>query len=190
MLENTIQKLLSVGFNNINILSKDKICIIENIKKLLIKKKIYNQQLNIIIDKNELNQAIMNYLKRNSSNIMILMSDLPLLNKKTIKKMILSCNNKVDMLIQPSHGGGTNILYLKDASHFKVRYNGNSFLKHIDEAKKNNLRLKIFDSYILSIDFDNYEDIIHIIVYGKGKIKLFLKKYFCFDENYQLIRIK
>lgn len=39
MLENTIQKLLSVGFNNINILSKDKICIIENIKKLLIKKK-------------------------------------------------------------------------------------------------------------------------------------------------------
>ena len=30
MLENTIQKLLSSGFNNINILSKDKICVIEN----------------------------------------------------------------------------------------------------------------------------------------------------------------
>lgn len=186
MLENTIIKLISCGIYNIDILTNDNICIINKIKNLLMKK--YNLQLNIIIDDNELNKAIMNYLKKKNKNIMILMSDLPLLNKKLINKIISECND--DFLIVPSHGDGTNILFIKDASSFKVKYYGNSFLKHIDEAKKNNLKIKIFDSYILSIDFDNYEDIIKIITYGKGKVKSFIKKYFTIDDNYQLIRIK
>lgn len=43
------------------------------------------------------------------------------------------------------------------------------------------MKMKIFDSYFLSIDLDNEKDIIELLIHGKGKINLFLKKIFYID---------
>ncbi len=163
MLKNTIISLVRAGICEIHILSKGEICYNKLISFLFnresYKQRIYNGKLKIIIDNSELNDAINKYIHSfNNKNILIIMSDLPLINKNVVLELLEEC--KKNSVIVPSHSGGTNILFLKDGSNFNVQYHGNSFIKHRNEAIKKNIKLKIYSSEILSIDLDTKEDIL------------------------------
>lgn len=200
MLENTINTLVQSGFFKIHILSKSNICFFDKLYESFLqtvkkndKNKIYkynkNAELKVIVDNSELNTAIINYLRYSGDEkTMIVMSDLPLINKKIVIKLLNECSN--NFVIVPSYGGGTNILYISETINFNVKYHGNSFLKHINEAKRNNMKINIFDSYYLSLDFDKFEDIIDVLIHSKGKIKRYLKELFFIDDDKNIIRKK
>lgn len=67
--------------------------------------------------------------------VIIIPADIPLIKKKHIED-ILKLSKNYDLIIAPSRGGGTNLLYLKSKDLIEIKYEGFSFLKHLEEAKR------------------------------------------------------
>jgi len=116
----------------------------------------------VVEDRRDLNDAINSRIEKDTA---IIMSDLPLLNYKVLKDF-LNCDG--DIIIAPGRRGGTNMLLIRD-ERFKVSYHYGSFLKHVEIAKKLGLKVEIFDSFYASIDIDNEQDLLELLIHGKGK---------------------
>ena len=97
--------------------------------------------------------------------VLIIPADIPLIKKSHIED-ILKLSNDYDMIIAPSRGGGTNLLYLKSKNLIEIKYEGFSFLKHLEEAKKRHLRCYIYDSFLISVDINTPEDLGEIFIHG------------------------
>jgi len=97
--------------------------------------------------------------------VIIIPADIPLIKKEHIKD-ILELSKDYDLIIAPSRGGGTNLLYLKSKNSIKLKYEGFSFLKHLEEAKKKNLKYYIYDSFLISVDINTPEDLGEIFIHG------------------------
>ncbi len=110
--------------------------------------------------------------------IAVVMSDLPLVNPKSLKKLF---EPSTDLVIAPGRGGGTNAFVSR--SSFKVDYGGSSFIRHLEEAEKRNLDVEIIDSFRLSTDMDERQDLVELLIHGEGRAKDFLEKYFKLSEN-------
>jgi len=121
-----------------------------------------NLDVKVVEDKRDLNDAINARIEKDTA---IIMSDLPLLNVRVLKNF-LNCNG--DIIIAPGRRGGTNMLLIRD-KRFKVSYHYGSFIKHVEIAKKLGLNVEIFDSFYASIDIDNEQDLLELLIHGKGK---------------------
>ncbi|ACV25270.1 2-phospho-L-lactate guanylyltransferase [Methanocaldococcus fervens] len=97
--------------------------------------------------------------------VIIIPADIPLIKKKHIED-ILKLSKDYDLIIASSRGGGTNLLYLKSKNLIELRYEGFSFLKHLEEAEKRNLRYYIYDSFLISVDINTPEDLGEIFIHG------------------------
>lgn len=120
----------------------------------------------------------------------IIMSDLPLLNSETIDRF-LSC--KEDIVIAPGRKGGTNMLLVRKKG-FRVSYHYCSFLKHLKIAKSMDLSYRVFDSFYSSVDIDEENDLLELLIHGEGKLsKAYLEELgFCikFDKIPTLVRLR
>jgi 2-phospho-L-lactate guanylyltransferase len=110
-----------------------------------------------------LHQAI-EYMAKSCHKILIVPSDIPLIKKSHVKD-IITLGNKFDVVIAPAKGGGTNALLIH-ASTFKMKFGDYSFFEHINQAKKNNLSYKVYDSFYLSLDVNTAEDLGEIMLHG------------------------
>lgn len=136
-----------------------------------------NSTLNIILSEDSLNDALNEYLSKVKEPVLIVMADLPLINKKHIKEIInLNLINNADIVIAPGKGGGTNILFIKDPSKFQVDYYGASFLDHLKIANKYGHKVEIYDSFLVSNDIDEPSDLIELLIHGKGESAHWIKK--------------
>ncbi len=97
--------------------------------------------------------------------VIIIPADIPLIKKEHIKD-ILELSKDYDLIMAPSRGGGTNLLYLKSKNSIELKYEGFSFLKHLEEAKKKNLKYYIYDSFLISVDINTPEDLGEIFIHG------------------------
>ncbi len=97
--------------------------------------------------------------------VIIIPADIPLIKKEHIKD-ILELSKDYDLIIAPSRGGGTNLLYLKSKNSIELKYEGFSFLKHLEEAKKKNLKYYIYDSFLISVDINTPEDLGEVFIHG------------------------
>ncbi len=133
---------------------------------------------NIVLTDLGLNEALNEYLQKMSSHsinepVLIITADLPLVSIKNIRDIVSS---SADIVIAPGRMGGTNALFIREPSSFHVDYYGASFLKHLKIARKNNLELRVFDSFNLSTDIDEVEDLAEVLLHGKGHAQDYLKK--------------
>ncbi len=108
-----------------------------------------------------LNESI-NYVKNITNNFdlsIVTPLDIPLIEPMDINRIIdLSLNYNV--IISPSRDMcGTNILCRKPPNNMETFFGDLSFKKHIDEATRRGLKIKIYSSLRVSIDIDSSRDL-------------------------------
>lgn len=119
-----------------------------------------------------LNEAINEYFSEVSGPVMIIMSDIPLLTKESVIRVI---STDKDMSIVPGIGGGTNVIFVKDPKRFRADFYGASFIDHMNVAKKYGLLVEVIDSFRLSTDIDEKDDLVEVLLHGCGKSREYLK---------------
>lgn len=168
MLNQVIDTLKKAGVETIDVLSPSKYGL-ENMTKA-----------NVVLDKNDLNEALNWYLGQAGEPVMIVMADLPLLSPDHIKGIT---STKEDVCIVPGKGGGTNVLFIKNPSGYRVRYYGSSFLTHCSIAEKAGQDVEIYDSFLAGTDIDEPEDLVELLIHGKGAAKEYISKKFRLDVS-------
>ena len=124
-----------------------------------------NDALNMVIER----EALQGWRR----DLLIVMADLALLEKGDIEG-ILSCSG--DVVLCPGRGGGTNIILIR-SPRFRTCYQGLSYPRHIDLARKIGLRLSVYESFRAGCDIDRPEDLAEILLHGKGEARSLLEKW-------------
>ncbi len=120
-------------------------------------------------DEIPLNQALkqaMKWCRKKTRKVIILPSDIPLIGKTNVK-ILIDQAKKLDFIIVPSKGGGTNALIIKPLS-IDMKFGGFSFKKHIEEAERKKLTPLVHDSFYMALDVNTTEDLGEIMLHGSG----------------------
>ena len=120
-------------------------------------------------DNSGLNLALkqaMKWSRTKTRKVIILPSDIPLIGKTNIK-LLIDQAKKLDFIIVPSKGGGTNTLITKPLA-IDMKFGEFSFKKHIEEAEKKKLNPMIHDSFYMALDVNTTEDLGEIMIHGNG----------------------
>ncbi len=117
----------------------------------------------VIVDNSDLNTAINKLIDQ--VPLAVIMSDLPLLNKEVLRRFF---EIDGDVVIAPGRKGGTNMLLVRKRG-FRVSYHYGSFFKHLEIALKSGMKAKIFDSFFSSVDIDDENDLLELMMHGEGK---------------------
>ena len=127
----------------------------------------------IAVRKEPLNEAINWALRQFHCPALIIMADLPLVTAGDIQRLI---RTEKDMAIVPGRGGGTNVIFLKKPQCFHADFYGASFIDHMAVAEECGFSVEVIDSFRMSTDIDEKEDLVEILIHGKGrKSKEFLE---------------
>ncbi|MDD3043263.1 MAG: 2-phospho-L-lactate guanylyltransferase [Methanosarcinaceae archaeon] len=165
MLNSVLESLRGAGIEKIDIISPS-IYVHEDLR------------LRVIIDEADLNETLNAYLGKAREPVLIIMADLPLLSATHIREIVAT---EKDICIVPGKGGGTNLIYIKDPSRFQVRYYGSSFLTHCAIAESEGQSLEVYDSLLASTDIDEPEDLVELLVHGKGPAREYIDRKFNFE---------
>ncbi len=127
----------------------------------------FNQKLKLTVreDSRGLNEVLNGVLRDEKEPVLIIMADIPLATPESINGIV---GHEEDVVIAPGRKGGTNALFLRRPSEFAVSYYGISCLEHIETAKRRNLTHVIHDSFFISADIDEIDDLTELLIHGKG----------------------
>jgi len=117
----------------------------------------------VVVDPSDLNTTVNRALRE--VPLAVIMSDLPLLNFKTLKRFF---ETEGDVVIAPGRKGGTNMLLVRKKD-FRVSYHYGSFFKHLKFAEEMGFKATIFDSFYSSVDIDDENDLLELMIHGEGK---------------------
>ncbi len=120
-----------------------------------------------------LSDALNQYLSDTLDSVLIIMADIPLADETSVRRVITTGK---DVAIVPGRGGGTNVIFVKDASKFRVDYYGGSFAKHMKIAEDAGLSVEVIDSFRLHTDIDEKEDLVELLIHGTGKSRSYLEE--------------
>jgi len=129
----------------------------------------------VLLDEKDLNEALNRYLKEAEEPVLIVMADLPLLSPEHIKGIT---STKKDICIVPGKGGGTNALFIRNPSRYRVKYYGSSFLTHCSIATDSGQNFEIYDSFLAGTDIDEPEDLVELLIHGKGAARDYIDRKF------------
>ena len=145
--------------------------------------------VDVTVDKRGLNEVLNEAIIKERERLLILMADIPLTTPRSINEIIAHEEDRdkdVDEVIVPGRNGGTNALFLRRPRTFSVSYYGMSYLKHIETAKKRNLNLAVHDSFFISTDIDEVEDLVELLIHGNGFSAEYLDRigvFICMDKG-------
>ncbi len=163
MLKDVLNALSKADINKIDILTTSIYGVSDDI------------ETNVIVSELGLNEVLNKYLSKISEPVMIIMADLPLVTTQHINEII---NSDAGVTIVPGKGGGTNILYIKEPAKFHVKYYGSSFRTHCDIANNMSQSVYVYDSFLASIDIDEPQDLVELLLHGHGMAKDYIKQKF------------
>ncbi len=166
MLKDVLSTLSNAGIDKIDILTTSIYGVADDI------------EANVIVSELGLNEVLNEYLTKISEPVMIIMADLPLVTTRHINEIT---NSDADVTIVPGKGGGTNILYIKEPAKFHVKYYRSSFRTHCDIAKEMSQSVYVYDSFLASIDIDEPQDLVELLLHGHGMAKDYIKQKFGID---------
>jgi len=132
-----------------------------------------SEDIQVTVKDADLNQTLNSMLPQSVGEILIIMADLPLANAQAIQRVIAT---EKDIAIVPGRGGGTNVIFIKEPQRYHVDYYGTSFLKHVKIAEDAGLSCEVIDSFRLHTDIDEKEDLVELLVHGKGRSRAYLEE--------------
>ena len=156
-----VTKTLKKLVDKIIIISRDSE-VLDYAKELKLDTLVENDDSNL---NKALNQA-MDYCRGKTRKVLIMPSDVPLIGKTNIK-LIIKQANKLDFLIMPSKGGGTNALIIKPCG-IDMEFGDFSFQKHVENAEAKELSPIVHDSFYMALDVNTTEDLGEIMIHGKN----------------------
>ena len=168
MLKDVLSTLSKAGVDKIDILTTSIYGVADDI------------EANVIVSELGLNEVLNKYLTKISEPVLIIMADLPLVTTRHINEII---NSDANVTIVPGKGGGTNILYIKEPAKFHVKYYGSSFRSHCNIAKEMSQSVYVYDSFLASIDIDEPQDLVELLLHGHGMAKDYIKQKFGIDVS-------
>ena len=133
-----------------------------------------NLKLSVREDGRGLNEVLNEEIKDEKEPVLIIMADVPLATPESINEIV---GHEEDVVITPGREGGTNALFLRKPYKFAVSYYGISCLKHIETAKRRDLSCAIHDSFFISTDIDEVDDLIELLIHGGGRSRSFSAEY-------------
>lgn len=116
-------------------------------------------------DARGLNEALNDAIAHETEPVLILMADLPLTTPESINGII---EHTEEVVIAPGRKGGTNALFLRRPYEFTVSYYGTSCVAHRETARRRTLSCAVYDSFFISTDIDEGEDLIELLIHGSG----------------------
>lgn len=163
MLNQVISSLKGAGIEQVDILSPS----VYGLEEMT--------EARVLLDEKDLNEALNRYLKEAEEPVLIVMADLPLLSPEHIKEI---SSTEKDVCIVPGKGGGTNALFIKNPLKYRVKYYGSSFLTHCSIATDSGQDFEIYDSFMAGTDIDEPEDLVELLIHGKGAAKDYIESKF------------
>ena len=130
-------------------------------------------KLTVREDERGLNEVLNEVIKEEKSPLLIIMADIPLATPESINEIIA---HEEDVVIAPGRKGGTNALFLRRPDEFAVSYYGISCSEHIETAKRMNLSHVIHDSFFISVDIDEIDDLMELLIHGGGFSAEYLRR--------------
>ncbi len=95
-----------------------------------------------------------------ASRVLVMPTDLPLLNVQVVEEFIGLGGRHRQIVISPDRKqAGTNALMVSPAGAIEYEYGLASFQKHIAQASKKDLQVEVFQSKALELDLDFPEDL-------------------------------
>ncbi|ELY44222.1 2-phospho-L-lactate guanylyltransferase [Natronorubrum sulfidifaciens] len=92
----------------------------------------------------------------------VIMADLALATPDTLERCF---SHDTDVTIAPGRSGGTNALVVSHPD-FRVDYHGASYLDHCEIARDVGTSLETVDSFRLSTDIDEPDDLVEVLIHG------------------------
>jgi len=123
-------------------------------------------------DKRGLNELLNDVIGKEEEPVLIIMADIPLATSRSINELI---EHEDEVVIAPGRKGGTNALFLRRPYDFSVSYYGISCAEHVEMAKRRKLSYAVYDSFFISTDIDEIDDLIEVLIHGKGFSAAYLR---------------
>lgn len=124
----------------------------------------------VIIDERDLTTAVNSMLELHDPPMAIVMADLPLLGAGTVDRLVEAPG---DVVLAPGIGGGTNAFVTRDPA-FSTDFHGCSIRDHADIAAEADLEIRYVDSYRLSLDIDEIDDLVEVLLHAEGETNRWL----------------
>ena len=97
--------------------------------------------------------------------VAVVVADLPLVTPAALERLFA---HEADFVVAPGRGGGTNA-FVTRVPDFRVDYHGTSFLDHVERARDVGADVGVLDSFRLSTDTDQPEDLVEVLLHGEGR---------------------
>jgi len=110
--------------------------------------------------------------KGNAKSILIIPSDLPLIEKDSVTKIIEKGIKLSSVVITPSSDGGTNSLFFLSKKIPKLSFGENSFKKHWEGYVKKKIDIVSYENESLSFDLDTPDNLKKLIEHKHDLFKL------------------
>ena len=112
--------------------------------------------------------AIEHVMARGATSVLILPGDLPLLKVADIENITAMATAQRDVVIVPSKANGTNALLIRPPDLIELRFGGESFPLHVQEAIRAGVKPRVYRSPSVATDIDDPADLSSIETLGTG----------------------
>lgn len=117
---------------------------------------------------NALKIAIEKSIDLGFREVLILPADVSLVRPRDIEGILDLASGDRSVVITPSKENGTNALLLRPPDLMDLHFGGESFPDHIEEARSQGVRPRVYRSERLERDIDNPRDFLKLETLGKG----------------------
>ena len=116
-----------------------------------------------------LRYAIRRCLRIGAERVLILPADIPLLTESDLEG-ISRLSEDHSVIVSPSKDGGTNALMLNPPDVMEPLFGSRSFERHVREASRRRVPLRIYRSPTILMDIDSVEDLKVLLRVGGDKL--------------------
>ncbi|MBS3815302.1 MAG: 2-phospho-L-lactate guanylyltransferase [Hadesarchaea archaeon] len=117
---------------------------------------------------NALRMVIEESIDSGFREVLIMPADVPLLRPEDISNILGLTFGERCVVMTPSKENGTNALLLRPPNVINLHFGGESFPRHLEEARSKDLNLEVYQSKRLERDIDNPSDLLKVKVMGAG----------------------